>query len=69
MARIRRELRVAIIGAGPGGLCLGIRLKGVGLDLFEIFEKAGGRRRHLVLQLLSGLRLRRPRASVLVRAR
>jgi len=36
-----RELRVAIVGAGPGGLCMGIRLKGAGFDRFEILEKAG----------------------------
>jgi cation diffusion facilitator CzcD-associated flavoprotein CzcO len=37
-----RELRVAIIGAGPGGLCMGIRLEGAGFQSFEILEKAGG---------------------------
>jgi cation diffusion facilitator CzcD-associated flavoprotein CzcO len=37
-----RELRVAILGAGPGGLCLGIRLEGAGLERFEILEQAGG---------------------------
>jgi cation diffusion facilitator CzcD-associated flavoprotein CzcO len=37
-----RELRIAIIGAGPGGLCMGIRLKGAGFERFEILEKAGG---------------------------
>jgi len=37
-----RPLRIAIIGAGPGGLCMGIRLKGAGLESFEILEKAGG---------------------------
>ena len=37
-----RGLRIAIIGAGPGGLCMGIRLKGAGFDDFEILEKAGG---------------------------
>jgi cation diffusion facilitator CzcD-associated flavoprotein CzcO len=37
-----RELRVAIIGAGPGGLCMGIRLKGAGFEHFEILEKADG---------------------------
>ena len=38
----RRELRIAIIGAGPGGLCMGIRLEGAGFERFEILEKAGG---------------------------
>ena len=37
-----RELRIAIIGAGPGGLCMGIRLASAGFERFEIFEKAGG---------------------------
>jgi cation diffusion facilitator CzcD-associated flavoprotein CzcO len=37
-----RELRIAIIGAGPGGLCMGIRLKGAGFENFEILEKASG---------------------------
>jgi cation diffusion facilitator CzcD-associated flavoprotein CzcO len=37
-----RELRIAIIGAGPGGLCMGIRLAGAGFERFEILEKAGG---------------------------
>ena len=36
-----RELRIAIIGAGPGGLCMGIRLEGAGFERFEILEKAG----------------------------
>jgi cation diffusion facilitator CzcD-associated flavoprotein CzcO len=38
----RRELCIAIIGAGPGGLCMGIRLKGAGFERFQILEKAGG---------------------------
>ena len=46
MSRTRRTngrgLRIAIIGAGPGGLCMGIRLKGAGFEGFEILEKAGG---------------------------
>jgi cation diffusion facilitator CzcD-associated flavoprotein CzcO len=41
-ATSRRALRIAIIGAGPGGLCMGIRLKGAGLERFEILEAAGG---------------------------
>jgi cation diffusion facilitator CzcD-associated flavoprotein CzcO len=38
----RPELRIAIVGAGPGGLCMGIRLAGAGFERFEIFEKASG---------------------------
>jgi len=30
------------MGAGPGGLCMGIRLKGAGFERFEILEKASG---------------------------
>jgi cation diffusion facilitator CzcD-associated flavoprotein CzcO len=41
-AKKGRDLRIAIIGAGPGGLCMGIRLKGAGFERFEILEKAGG---------------------------
>jgi len=40
--RGRRAPRVAIIGAGPGGLCMAIRLKDAGIERFEILEKAGG---------------------------
>lgn len=38
----RRATRIAIVGAGPGGLCMGIRLKGAGFESFEILEQAGG---------------------------
>jgi len=34
--------RIAIIGAGPGGLCMGIRLKQAGFDDFVILERAEG---------------------------
>jgi len=32
--------RIAIIGSGFSGLCLGIRLKQAGIDSFTIFEKS-----------------------------
>ena len=35
-------VRVAIIGAGPGGLCMGIRLKQAGIEDFVILERASG---------------------------
>ncbi len=35
-------MRVAIIGAGPGGLCMGIRLKQAGIEDFVILERASG---------------------------
>ncbi|HLZ83649.1 MAG TPA: NAD(P)/FAD-dependent oxidoreductase [Caulobacteraceae bacterium] len=34
--------RIAIIGAGPGGLCMGIKLKAAGYDDFVIIEKSAG---------------------------
>jgi len=37
-----RALRIAIIGAGPGGMCMGIRLRQAGFEDFLLLEKAGG---------------------------
>ncbi|TFG91939.1 MAG: NAD(P)/FAD-dependent oxidoreductase [Myxococcales bacterium] len=37
-----RKLRIAIIGAGPGGLCMAIRLKQAGFDDFVLLEKGAG---------------------------
>jgi cation diffusion facilitator CzcD-associated flavoprotein CzcO len=37
-----RDLRIAIIGAGPGGLCMGIKLKEAGFDDFVLLEKGRG---------------------------
>ncbi len=37
----RRPLHIAIIGAGPGGLCMAIQLKNAGFDDFVLFEKTG----------------------------
>jgi len=34
--------RIAIIGAGPGGICMAIRLKLAGFDEFVILEKSAG---------------------------
>lgn len=43
MARApRTDKKIAIIGAGPGGLCMGIRLKDAGFENFVILDKAGG---------------------------
>jgi cation diffusion facilitator CzcD-associated flavoprotein CzcO len=39
---VSRTPRVAIVGAGFGGIGLGIKLKQAGIDSFTIFEKAGG---------------------------
>ena len=37
-ARTRRSRRVAIIGAGPGGICTGVALLARGHDDFVILE-------------------------------
>jgi cation diffusion facilitator CzcD-associated flavoprotein CzcO len=37
-----RPLRIAILGAGPGGLCMGIRLREAGFEDFVLLEKCGG---------------------------
>jgi cation diffusion facilitator CzcD-associated flavoprotein CzcO len=37
-----RSLRIAIIGAGPGGICMGIKLKQAGFDDFVLLEKGQG---------------------------
>ena len=34
--------RIAILGAGAGGLCMAIRLKQAGIDTFTIYEKSDG---------------------------
>lgn len=34
--------RVAVIGAGPGGICTGIQLRNLGIEDFVILEKADG---------------------------
>ncbi len=33
--------RIAIVGAGPGGLCMAIRLAGAGFDDFVVLEQGG----------------------------
>lgn len=45
----RRALRIAIIGAGPGGLCMAIKLKEAGFDdvvLYEKTDRVGGTWNH-----------------------
>jgi len=34
--------RIALLGGGPGGLCIGIRLREAGIEDFTILEKASG---------------------------
>lgn len=36
----RRARRIGIIGAGPGGICMGIALRQAGVDTLTIFERA-----------------------------
>jgi cation diffusion facilitator CzcD-associated flavoprotein CzcO len=42
MGSERAQRRIAIIGAGPGGLCMGVRLRQAGLENFVLLEKARG---------------------------
>ena len=42
MQAARREPRVAILGSGFSGLCLGIKLREAGLESFTLYEKASG---------------------------
>ena len=37
-----RPIRIVIVGAGPGGLCMAVRLKQAGFDDLVIVEKAEG---------------------------
>ena len=41
-ARVQRSPRIAIIGAGFSGICLGIQLRRAGVESFAIYEKADG---------------------------
>ncbi|MCY4513740.1 MAG: NAD(P)-binding domain-containing protein, partial [Candidatus Tectomicrobia bacterium] len=36
------QRKIVIIGAGPGGLCMGIKLKEAGFDDFAILEQSDG---------------------------
>jgi len=38
----KQDVRIAIIGAGPGGICMGIKLKEAGFDDFVVLEKGDG---------------------------
>ena len=40
MAQNGRDLGIAIVGAGPGGLCMAIRLKQAGFEDFVVLEKS-----------------------------
>ena len=42
LAESRPKPKIVIIGAGPGGLCMAIRLKQSGFDDFVLLERAEG---------------------------
>ena len=42
MARDAAKPKIAILGAGPGGLCMAIRLKQSGFEDFVVLEKGSG---------------------------
>ena len=63
-----RTPTVAVIGAGPGGIAMGVRLAEDGYD-FTIFDGAGGLRRDMAQQHLSGCGVRRAFALLLVLVR
>ena len=42
MSEAGHDLKIAIIGAGPGGICMAIKLKEAGFDDFVILEKGTG---------------------------
>ena len=55
-----RTRRIAIIGAGPGGLCMAIKLREAGIDDFVILERAPGVGGTWYHNTLPGLRVRHP---------
>jgi cation diffusion facilitator CzcD-associated flavoprotein CzcO len=40
MKRTKSNLKITIMGAGPGGLCMGIKLREAGFENFTIVERA-----------------------------
>lgn len=58
--------KVAILGAGFGGLGMAAQLKDAGEDSFVILEKSGPARRDLAREHLSRMRLRCSFAPLLV---
>ena len=63
-------MRVAILGAGASGICLGVKLREAGLDGLHDLREVRGRRRHLARQPLPRRVLRRALAllQLLLRA-
>ncbi len=39
---MKSQVRVAIVGAGLGGIAAAVKLKRAGIDSFTVFEKADG---------------------------
>ena len=67
--KVANTLSVGIIGAGPGGLALGIFLKQGGFSRLHDLRPRRRRRRHLADQHLSGSGLRRQVAPLLLLVR
>ena len=67
--RPERSRRVAIIGAGPGGICTGVRLLEAGLPRLRDPGEGPGHRRHVVAQPVSGRRVRHQVAPLLLLVR
>lgn len=42
VSRSDRKLRIAVIGAGPGALCMGVKLREAGFEDFVLLEKGSG---------------------------
>ncbi len=40
--KLAGDLRIAIVGAGPGGLCMAVKLEEAGFDRFVILERSDG---------------------------
>ena len=57
------DVDIAIVGSGFSGLGLAVRLRQEGVEDFVVLERGDGRRRHVALQHVSGLRLRRARRT------
>ena len=66
---LTRDLRVAIIGAGPGGMCMAVKLKDGGLRRLRHARAQRRRRRHLVPQPYPGCGVRHPVRAVLLLVR
>ena len=64
MTERARSPRVVIVGAGMSGIAMGVALKRARLRRLRDAREGLGRRRHLVLEPLSGPQLRRALAAL-----